>query len=134
VKDDLADSALFSILGLLISNCFSLDRSMQDESVASLASDPLRAVADAMDAAVQAAKEGGDRALATASDIVPAVGQFLSQAVYKTCYSVSFCAVFPMVLIARSIPRDNAAVHGFIDGARAAIDLVDQMKSRSASN
>jgi hypothetical protein len=107
---------------------------MQDESVASVASDPLRAIADAMDAAVQAAKEGGDRALATATDLVPAAGQFLSQAVYKTCYLVSFCAVFPTLLIARSIPRNNAAARGLIDGAQAAIDLVDQTKSRSVSS
>jgi hypothetical protein len=107
---------------------------MQDESVASVASDPLRAVADAMDAAVQAAKEGGDRALATAGDVVPAVGQFVSQAAYKACYSLSFCAVLPAVLIARSIPRENALVHGLIDGAYAAIDLVDQMKSRPAAS
>jgi hypothetical protein len=107
---------------------------MQDESVASLASDPLRAVADAMDAAVQAAKEGGDRAVATAAEVIPAVGQFASQAVYKTCYSLSFCAVFPAVLIARSIPRDNAIVHGLVDGAHAAVDLVDQVKSRSVSS
>jgi len=107
---------------------------MHDESVASPTSDPLRAVADAMDAAVRAAKEGGDRALAAATDAVPAVGQFASQAVYKTCYSVSFCAVLPMVLIARLIPRDNAAVHGLIDGAHAAIDFADQMKSRPVSN
>jgi hypothetical protein len=107
---------------------------MQNESVASVASDPLRAVADAMDAAVQAAKEGGDRALSTAADVMPAVGQFVSQAVYKTCYSLSYCAVFPTMLIARSIPRENAAVHGLIDGAHAAIDFVDQMKSKAASS
>ena len=106
---------------------------MQNESLASLASDPLRAVADAMDAAVQAAKQSGDRALYSAGDVVPAVGQFVSQAVYKTCYSLSYCAVFPAVLAARSIPHENAVVHGLIDGACAAIDLVGQMKSRSAS-
>jgi hypothetical protein len=107
---------------------------MQSDSVVSVASDPLRAIADAMDAAVRGAKEGGDRALATASEVVPAAGEFLSRAVYKTCYSVSFCAVFPTVLIARSIPRNNAAVRGLIDGARAAIDFVHQTKSGSVSS
>jgi hypothetical protein len=104
---------------------------MQDESVASVSSDPLRAVADAMDAAVHAAKEGGDRALTAATDAVPAAAQFVSQAVYKTCYSVSFCAVLPVVLIAGFIPRENAAVRGLIDGVHAAIDFADKMKSRS---
>jgi hypothetical protein len=106
---------------------------MQPESVVSSGSDPLKAVADAMDAAVQVAKEGAVKARATATDAIPAAGEFLSRAVYKTCYAVSFGAVFPTVLIARSIPKNNAAVHGLIDGAQAAIDLVHEMKSRSAS-
>jgi len=33
-------------------------------------------------------------------------------------------------LIAKSIPTNNAVVHGFVDGARAASDTVDQMKGR----
>jgi hypothetical protein len=107
---------------------------MHDESVVSPeTSDPLRAIADAMDAAVHAAKEGGDKAIAAATDAVPAMGQFASQAVYKTCYSVSFCAVLPIAVLARLIPRNNAAVHGLIDGAHAATDFANQMKSRSTS-
>ena len=106
---------------------------MQTDSVVSTGSDPLKAVADAMDAAVQVAQEGAAKARATATTAIPAVGEFLSRAVYKTCYGVSFGVVFPSVLLARSIPKNNAAVHGLIDGARAAIDLVHEMKSRSAS-
>src|SRR2546423_1115500 len=107
---------------------------MQTESVVSTDSDPLRAVADAMDAAVQAVKDGAENARATATDAIPAASQFLSQAVYKTCYSVSFGVVFSAILIARWIPKDNAVVHGLVDGAHAATDLVEEMRSKSASS
>jgi hypothetical protein len=102
---------------------------MPDERVASVDADPLRSIADAMDAAVKAAKDGRDRAVATASDLAPAASQIVSQAVYKTCYSVSFCAVFPVLLVARWVPRENAVVRGLIDGAHAAIDSVGQSQS-----
>jgi hypothetical protein len=106
---------------------------MQTESVVSTGSDPLKAVADAMDAAVQAAKDGAEKARATATDAIPAAGELLSRAIYKTSYAVSFGVVFPTVLIARSIPKNNAAILGLIDGAQAAIDRVHEMKSRPAS-
>jgi hypothetical protein len=133
VKDGLVDSAVVSMLGLLTANGSFRDRNMQDESLASPTPEPLRAVADAMDSVVKGAKEGADHAIAAATDAAPAAAQFVSQAVYKTCYSVSFCAVVPVVLLARLIPSDNAGVHGLIDGAHAAIDYVDQMQSRWAS-
>jgi hypothetical protein len=106
---------------------------MHPESEISAGSDPLKAVADAMDAAVQAAKEGAEKARTTATDAIPAAGEFLSRAVYKSCYSVSFGIVFSAVMIARSVPKNNAAVHGFMDGAQAAKDLVHEMKSKSGS-
>jgi hypothetical protein len=104
------------------------------ESVASTSSDPLRIVADALDTAVKATKEGVEKARASASDALPAAGQFLSQAAYKTCYGISFGVVFPTMLIVRAIPKENAAVHGFIDGAHAAMDSVREMQSRSVSD
>jgi hypothetical protein len=104
---------------------------MPDESIAAPTSDPLRAVADAIDAAVQAAREGGSRAVSAATDAAPAARELVSRAVYKTSYAVSFCAVFPIAAIARLIPRENAAVYGVIDGAHAAIDFANQMKSNS---
>jgi hypothetical protein len=32
--------------------------------------------------------------------------------------------------VARSIPKNNPIVHGLVDGAHAAIDMVDEMKKR----
>jgi hypothetical protein len=105
---------------------------MTTESVSTASSDPLKVVADAMDAAAKAAREGVEEARATASDAIPAAGRLMSRLIYKTCYSISYGVVFPTVLIARSIPKDNAAVHGLIDGAHAAIDMVNEMKTGSA--
>jgi hypothetical protein len=104
---------------------------MTSESVSSSSSDPLEIVANAMDAAVKAAKEGAEGARATAAEAMPAATQFLSTVVYKTCYSISFGIVFPSMMLARSIPKNNAAVHGLIDGAHAALDMVNEMKPKS---
>lgn len=97
---------------------------MNTDSVPAAGSDPLTAVADAMDAAVEAAKDGAGRARATVADLVPAAGRLLSRAVYKTSYTLSFGVVFPAVMIAHAIPKGNAVVHGLIDGALAAKDAV----------
>jgi hypothetical protein len=103
---------------------------MSDEVLNPTSSDPLESVADALDAAVQTAKGQVDGALESVSGALPALGGLLSSLTYKTCYTVAYGVVFPTMLVVRTIPKDNAAVHGFIDGARAAIDLVEEMKSR----
>jgi hypothetical protein len=102
------------------------------ENVASEAAsgDPLKSVADALETAVQAAKDGAADAKATVEKALPAASRFLSRFVYTTCYTFSYGVVFPTVLIAKSIPTNNAVVNGFVDGARAASDMVDQLKSR----
>jgi hypothetical protein len=92
--------------------------------------DPLRTIADALDTAVKAAKDGAVDAKATAGKMLPAAGRFLSRFVYTTSYTFSYGVVFPAVLIAKSIPANNAIVHGFVDGAHAASDTVVQMKTR----
>jgi hypothetical protein len=96
--------------------------------------DPLNAVADAMEAAVKGAKQGVSDAQAMAAEAVPAATKMVSNLVYKTCYGISYGVVFPSILLARSIPTDNAAVHGLIDGARAAMDMVHEMKGRSVGD
>ncbi len=106
---------------------------MSNEAVITVSNDPLKSVADAMDAAVQAAKGGVRDVRVTASGALPALSSFLSGPTYKTCYAVSYGMVFSTVLVARAIPKENAAVHGFIDGARAAIDMVNDMRAKSVS-
>lgn len=95
-----------------------------------LSRDPLKTVADALDTAVKAAKDGAADAKATAGKMLPAAGRFLSRFVYTTSYTFSYGVVFPAVLIAKSIPANNAIVHGFVDGANAASETVVQMKTR----
>ena len=92
--------------------------------------DPLRTVADALDTAVKAAKDGAADAKATAGKMLPAAGRFVSRFVYTTSYTFSYGVVFPAMLIAKSIPANNAIVHGLVDGAHAASDTVVQMKTR----
>ena len=81
-------------------------------------SDPLKAVADAMEAAVEAAKEGAADAREIGRADAPGRGTGCSRTfAYKTCYAISYGVVFPSVLLARSVPQDNALVHGLVDGA-----------------
>jgi hypothetical protein len=94
--------------------------------------DPLQAVADAMEKAVEAARGGAAEAREAAARALPEAGGLLSKLAYNTCYAVSYGVVFPSVLAARSVPQNNAVVHGLIDGAQAALDLVDEMKRSRA--
>ncbi len=93
--------------------------------------DPLKTVADALEAAVQAAKDGASNARDAAASFIPESGNFFAQIAYKTSYAISYGLVFPSVLIAQSIPQNNAFVHGLLDGAHAAKDMVAEMKSKS---
>ena len=103
---------------------------MSEAEVAGSA-DPLKTVADALEAAVQAAKDGATNAREAASHLIPESGNFLAQVTYKACYAISCGLVFPSVLLAQSIPQNNAFVHGLIDGAHAAKDMAAEMKSKS---
>lgn len=94
-------------------------------NVGSAESDPLKSVADAMETAVQAARDGATDARAAVDRAIPAISRFVSRFVYTTSYSVSYGVVFPAMLIARAVPKDNALVHGMVDGARAARDMAE---------
>lgn len=87
--------------------------------------DPLRTAADAMSLALQAAKDGAADAQERVSQMMPAIGGFVSRLTYTTCYAVSYGVVFPTLLVARAVPRDNAIVNGLVDGTRAARDSVE---------
>ncbi len=92
--------------------------------------DPMKTIADALESAVQAAKDGATNAREAAQEFLPESGSVLSKVAYNTCYAISYGLVFPSVLIAQSIPKDNAFVNGLIDGAHAAKDLVAEMKNK----
>jgi hypothetical protein len=85
------------------------------------ATDPMKSAADAMAMAVQAARDGASDAQAKVSEMMPAVGGFLSRLTYTTCYAVSYGVVFPTLVVARAVPKDNVVVQGLVEGARAAV-------------
>jgi len=107
---------------------------MTDEasSIESPSADPLRSAADAMALALQAAKDGAADAQERVSQMMPAVGGFVSRLTYTTCYAVSYGVVFPTLMVARAVPKDNAIVNGLVDGARAARDAMGASPSGSA--
>jgi hypothetical protein len=93
-------------------------------------SDPMKMVADALEKAVQTATDSAADAKASLEKSLPAASRFVTRLVYTTCYSLSYGVVFPTVWVAKSIPADNPIVTGLAEGAKAAIDAVDQLKIR----
>jgi hypothetical protein len=102
--------------------------SMSENVVDRATSDPFHTVSGALDTAVQAARDGAADARAAVDRVLPAASRFVSRFVYTTCYTFSYGVVFPTILIAKSIPADNPIVSGFVDGARAAVDRVAELK------
>lgn len=65
------------------------------------------------------------------SEALPATGRFLGRAVYRTSYAVSFGLAFPVMMVVRIMPKNNAMVHGLVDGAIAARDRVHEWRGES---
>jgi len=86
----------------------------------------------AFDLVVEAAQDGAADARDLAVRTWAATSLYAAKFVYTVCYTVSFGVVFPSVLLAQSIPRNNEVVRGLIDGAQAAIHKVDQLRSPSS--
>jgi hypothetical protein len=89
--------------------------------------DPLAAVADAMQSAAESIGQGAAAAREAAATAIPSAGQFANRMLYTTCYAVSYGVVFPLALVALSVPQNNPLVHGIIDGSRAARAKVDDL-------
>jgi len=95
--------------------------------------DPLAAVADAMQAAAESVTQGAAAARQAAGDAIPSVASFANRLLYTTCYGVSYGVVFPLALVALSVPQNNPFVHGLIDGSRAARTKVDEILGAKSS-
>jgi hypothetical protein len=76
----------------------------------------------------QAARDGAADAREAATRTWAATSLFMSRFVYTTCYTLSYGMVFPALLVAQAIPRNNPAVQGLIDGAHAAKHQVEQIR------
>lgn len=68
----------------------------------------------------EAVKEGAADAAQGVNTVLPAVGKFLSKALYDGCYYAAYGVTFGALTVAKLIPTDNALVHGIQDGAEAA--------------
>ena len=75
----------------------------------------------------QAARRGAADASEAASQTWEAAGRFVNGFLYTTCYTVAYGVVFPSVLLARAVPKDNPLVRGLIDGTQAAIRKTDEL-------
>jgi hypothetical protein len=91
----------------------------------------VQAPGSAMDLVLRAARDGASDASEAAAKFWSQAGTVLSRAVYVTAYTISYGVVFPVALVARSVPQDNAAVRGLIEGAHAAGQKVDAILGRS---
>lgn len=77
----------------------------------------------------RAAIDGASDAREAAARTWSSIGLFASRFTYTSCYTLSYGVVFPSMLLANAIPKDNAAVRGLIDGAQAAMVAVDRYRA-----
>lgn len=89
----------------------------------------LKPISDAMRQAAQDAAEDAAKIREKLADVD--VGRSLARFAYTASYMVSYGIVYGSVFIARSIPQDNPIVEGFIDGARAAMDALEEARTTS---
>ncbi|HWO99310.1 MAG TPA: hypothetical protein VNL74_01615 [Methylococcus sp.] len=87
----------------------------------------LKSISDAMREAAQDAAEDAAKVREKLANVD--VGRSLARLAYTTSYMVSYGIVYGSVFIARSIPQDNPIVEGFIDGARAAMDALEEART-----
>jgi len=80
----------------------------------------METVSDDLHRASQALKAGGAGMPGRIAGTDPEGYGFAGRMVYRTSYGVSYAVVYPIALMTRLIPRENAVVHGLTDGAMAA--------------
>ena len=101
------------------------------EPFAGTFSDTAPSLNGAVDLVTRAAKQGATDAEQAAKRVWASTELFVSRFVYTTCYTVSYGVVFSSTLLTRSIPKNNAAVRGFIAGSADAVQKVDRIKGLS---
>jgi hypothetical protein len=87
--------------------------------------DAVDSTAEAPGSVFDSIKQGATELQVSAYEALPATGRFLGRVIYNTSYVVAFGVTFPVLMIVRVVPKDNALVHGLVDGALAARDRVD---------
>jgi hypothetical protein len=94
--------------------------------------DPGQASSGALELVARAARDGAADAREAATRTWAATSLFASRFVYTTCYTVSYGVVFPVMFLACSIPQNNSAVRGLIDGAHAAMQKAEQCRAAAS--
>ncbi|HKM63237.1 MAG TPA: hypothetical protein VJY39_12190 [Acidisphaera sp.] len=84
----------------------------------------MKSVADGMRDAAATATEHAAKVRAAVEDAGPKALRAVSRATYTTAYTISYGFVYASVFIARSLPQDNAFMHGLHDGGVAARDAL----------
>jgi hypothetical protein len=92
--------------------------------------DPLQQVAAAMSSAAEALKDGASDAAKAVQRIVPQGKASLSKAAYSSCYFLSYGVAFPTLFVTSMLPRNNPLSNGLYDGAVAAGDMVNDLRTR----
>ena len=77
-------------------------------------------------AVVEAAKAGASDASRAARGFFPAAGRAVVKSVHATGYVVGYGTTFPVYLVGRLLPKNNAVGYGCIDGGAAGLDLARQ--------
>jgi hypothetical protein len=104
---------------------------MSDNHVTAFSS-PVPTAEGTFDLMRQGAHRGAADARAAAERAWAMSSLFVRRFLYTASYTVSYGAVFSAVLMAQAVPKDNAAVRGLIDGARAARKKVDDVLGHPA--
>ena len=96
-------------------------------------SDAMKSVASGIENAAGAACQGANDAASKVKNAVPAAGRFVSRFVYSTFYFASYGLTFPTLFVANVVPGMGSIADGLTDGARAACDVIDDIKSKRAA-
>lgn len=84
----------------------------------------------------KAVEEGVADAREVTADVLPALGESISKAIYGSCYQAAYYVTFGALAIARLIPSDSAVARGLHDGAEVAagdFKAYEQQKARMAA-
>jgi hypothetical protein len=84
-------------------------------------------LANTLELVKKAASEGAQDARKAAGQAIEKTKTFLCRFTYTTSYTISYGVVFPAMLLAYSVPKDNVFARGFRDGAAAARKKLDEM-------
>jgi hypothetical protein len=99
---------------------------MREQTLTHLAVSPdsSRDSAAAAGSKMLAVKEGESHVPARIADSNNGEGNVVSRFLYRSSYMLSFGVVYPVMLVVHVVPKNNAIVHGLMDGALAAREQV----------